>query len=149
LIDVDQETGLALTPQCRAGRRYVTEQFLVLPVEARRYLARADLAMSRVPEYASGCQPEVGQRPQIVEPSAGQISILIPGIPAERQDLILLAKASGAGGRLSWFVDGQFIATALATDPVRWTPVVGTHEIVVTDEAGRSSTRTIEVRSRD
>ena len=60
---------------------------------------------------------------------------------------VLYLEAEAAGdARLSWFVDGVFLATVDATERVWWTPEAGSHEVVVTDERGRVAKRDLEVR---
>jgi penicillin-binding protein 1C len=72
--------------------------------------------------------------------------MLIPGMTPDRQQIPLEAEAPGDAA-LSWFVDGAFLGTVLATERVWWTPEPGTHEVVVTDESGRLGKRTFAVRA--
>ena len=43
--------------------------------------------------------------------------------------------------------DGQLLGTAPADDRLWWTPEAGSHDIVVTDQAGRSDRQTLTVRA--
>jgi membrane carboxypeptidase/penicillin-binding protein PbpC len=47
-----------------------------------------------------------------------------------------------------WFLDGEYLGTVHADERLWWKPKVGTHQLRVTDETGRASTRTFEVRDR-
>ncbi|MCP4593977.1 MAG: penicillin-binding protein 1C, partial [bacterium] len=82
--------------------------------------------------------------PSILSPPAGQVLVLLPGVPVADQEVPLSADAAGA--RLSWFVDGEFLGTVDAEERLWWTPSPGRHEILVIDESGRSVGRTLEVR---
>jgi penicillin-binding protein 1C len=54
--------------------------------------------------------------------------------------------ASTRAAHLSWFIDGALVATAPASERVFWSPTLGRHELVVSDDAGRKARRTLEVR---
>lgn len=72
--------------------------------------------------------------------------LLIPGLPAEEQEVQLEGSHSSASAQLSWFVDGAYLGTAPADERVWWTPSPGVHEVVATDEQGRSDTVVLRVR---
>jgi penicillin-binding protein 1C len=147
LVDVDADTGKALSPGCRDGRRYRTRSFVLWPASVRRWLRDQDRALPEPPELLAGCAPGGGRRaPAIVSPRAGQMALLVPGVPRERQEIPLEAEA--AEGRLSWFVDGKFLGTARPDERLWWTPHLGRHEVVVEDEGGLSARRLLEVRGR-
>ena len=82
--------------------------------------------------------------PSIVLPSEGQIVTLIPGVPAENQ--VVPLQASTRAARLSWFVDGSLVASGGAADRMYWVPHLGRHTVVVADEAGRKTKRTLVVK---
>lgn len=147
-IDVDLDTGRALTPTCRAGRRWESRPFLVLPPEVRRWLRQEQRRLPSPPEWAEGCEVPSGRRPPaILTPQEGRVALLVPGVPYDRQEIPLEARAGGTGTKLSWFVDGHYLGTVAPEEPLWWTPSPGVHEIVVTDDAGLSDTRTLEVRA--
>jgi penicillin-binding protein 1C len=148
LIDIDTATGLALTPACRAGHAYRSQPFLVWPASLRRFLKDEHRTLPEPPAWAPGCEtPGTRRRPSILSPAAGEVAILIQGLAADRQEIPLEAE-SAASGHLSWFVDGAFLGTVAAEERLWWTPKVGKHELVVTDDAGLSARRTLEVRAR-
>ena len=148
-VDVDSATGLALNPSCRAGRSYERRSYVVWPASIRRFLAQGHRWLPGPPSLAPGCET-AGRRtpPAILSPPAGQILVLLPGVPTSDQEIPLQAESLMAGARLSWFVDGEFLGTAAAEERLWWQPSPGRHEIVVMDEAGLSSRRRLEVRSR-
>ena len=73
--------------------------------------------------------------------------MLIPGVSAERQQIPLEAESREPSARLSWFVDGGFLGTCAAEERVWWAPEPGKHEILVVDNRGQSSRRTLLVRA--
>ncbi len=148
-IDIDLATGLALNPSCRAGRTYETRNYVVWPASIRRWLAAGHRWLPSPPALATDCRV-AGRRkaPTILSPPAGQILVLLPGIPASDQEVPLQAESLSPGARLSWFVDGELLATTEAAERAWWLPRLGRHEIVVMDEAGLSARRRIEVKTR-
>ena len=70
--------------------------------------------------------------------------MLLPGVPAKNQAIPLAASTRAA--TVTWFVDGALIGTAPAAQKLYWTPVPGKHDIVVADDAGKKSHRTLEVK---
>jgi penicillin-binding protein 1C len=146
-LDVDLDTGRALTPACRAGRRYERQTFLSLPPEVRRWMRAEQRRLPEPPAWAEGCQLAAAAGPRIVSPPAGQVRLLVPGVPAGRQEVPLEARVAAPGSRLSWFIDGRFLGSVPGEEPLWWTPAAGRHEIVVTDDAGLSDWRTLEVRA--
>ena len=75
------------------------------------------------------------------------MAFLLPGIDPADQEIPLEADAP-ADARLSWFVGGEFLGSTPASQRLWWTPSPGEHTFVVTDESGRSASRTFAVRSR-
>ena len=147
-VDVDLETGLALNPSCRAGRRWERRSFVVWPASIRRYLTERHRWLPQPPSLDPGCEPVgSGRAPSILSPPAGQVVVLVPGVDPADQEVSLLAEVEASGTRLSWFVDGEFLGTVSDQEELWWTPVPGRHQIVVMDEAGRSTRRTLEVRA--
>ncbi|MEM7357302.1 MAG: penicillin-binding transpeptidase domain-containing protein, partial [Acidobacteriota bacterium] len=148
-VDVDSHTGLALNPSCRAGRAYERRNYVVWPASIRRFLAQGHRWLPGPPSLAPGCET-AGRRtpPAILSPPRGQTLVLLPGVAPSDQEIPLQAESMEAGARLSWFVDGEFLGTAAAEERLWWLPSPGQHEIVVMDEAGLSSRRRLEVRSR-
>ena len=148
-LEVDLETGLALNPSCRAGRRREIRSYLTYPAAVRRWLTLGHRRLPSPPSLAADCQAAGPRRaPSILSPPAGQTLVLLPGLPTSRQEVPLQAESTTPGTRLSWFVDGVFLGTAPADERLWWEPAPGRHEILVLDEGGLSSRRILEVRSR-
>ncbi|QRO00381.1 penicillin-binding protein 1C [Archangium violaceum] len=147
-VEVDVKTGLAVSPACRAGRSTESRVYLTWPASIRRWLVDQHRLLPQPPSYAPGCEPGGALRaPEIISPGHGQVSLLIPGVAADQQEVPLEAEADG-DRQLTWFVDGAFLASAKADERVWWAPSPGTHEILVSDERGLSARRTLVVRER-
>lgn len=142
-LAIDVATGEAVSPGCRAGLEVEERDFLVLPAAVRRFLSDNQQDLPPPPAWAVGCAPGDHAAPVITRPEVDQVAVLIPGIAAEEQEVPLAAEGSG---RLSWFVDGAFLGTFPAEERVWWTPVVGSHTVVVHDEAGQEARTTFRVR---
>lgn len=146
-VDVDDDTGLALAPACRADHEYTTKSFVVWPAEVRRYMADRGRAGPAVPDVAPDCRAQVADRPpRIMSPPFDQTIVLRDGVDPADQEIPLEAESSFASAELSWFVNGEFVGTAQADGRVWWTPHPGRHELVVMDAAGHASRRTVTVR---
>lgn len=144
---VDLETGKAVTPGCRAGRAREVRDFVVWPSTVRSWLRSRERELGEPPELHPECiRGGARKPPSIVSPQAGQVALLVPGVALDRQEIPLEAEADV--GKLSWFVDGEFVGTASADERVWWRPQVGRHQVVVTDEAGLSARRELVVRER-
>ena len=145
-VDVDLASGLALQPGCRGDRRWETRSYVTWPASLRRWLGERHRWLPEPPPLASGCEapPEPGEL-RILSPPQGQVLVLLPGVPAGRQEVPLQAEVGG-GAALSWFVDGEYLGSAPADERLWWQPVAGRHRIVVVDGAGRTATRELHVR---
>jgi penicillin-binding protein 1C len=145
-VDVDLHTGEALTPACRAGRAWETRSFVTWPASLRRWLGDRHRWLPEPPPWAAGCEPaaEPGEL-RILSPPERQVLVLLAGVSRSRQEVPLQVEAGG-GGDVSWFVDGEYLATAPADERVWWQPRPGRHRIAVVDAAGRRAVRDLQVR---
>jgi penicillin-binding protein 1C len=113
----------------------------------RSLLRDRERALPAPPELHPEClRGGARKAPAILSPPAGQVALLVAGVPPDAQEIPL--EAEGDEGRLSWFVDGEFVGTARADERVWWRPRPGRHDVVVTDEAGLSARRELVVRER-
>jgi len=143
-LEVDTATGLAVRAECRAGRDVESRSFVVWPAALRRYLSAQSSPLPMAPPYA----PECGRSSdglQIVQPQAGHRIRLIPGLDPEEQRVPLEAQAADGRQTLYWFVDGEWIGEAPASERIWWVPTPGEHQIVVQDARGGSQSRTLHV----
>ncbi|MEL6347360.1 MAG: penicillin-binding protein 1C [Myxococcota bacterium] len=146
-IEVDEETGLQVTPSCRAGRPIRSETVVIWPTSVRRWLQDRRLLVGAAPPMTPGCGTMGAAGPTIRSPAAGEVTLLIPGLPPEDQEVAFEADIVGSQGELSWFVNGRLVGVASAEARVWWTPREGDHEVVVTDANGRSDRILLQVRA--
>ncbi|WP_426746947.1 penicillin-binding protein 1C [Myxococcus faecalis] len=147
-VEVDVATGLSVGPTCSTGRKTESRVFVTWPATIRRWLEEQHRRLPEPPAPAPGCEPGGARAaPSIVSPAPGHVALLIPGVPANQQEVPLEAEASHERA-LTWFVDGALLGSARADERVWWTPSVGSHEILVTDDRGLTARRTLVVRER-
>ncbi len=143
--DVDRATSLAVLPACRLpDHAYDRKSFVMLPSSVNAWLAERHRAVPDAPVFAEGCTAEAGGAPVMIAPSEGQIVTLIPGMPARNQSVPLAVSTRAAS--VSWFVDGELVGTAGASERLYWTPTPGVHEVLVADDTGRKARRKLDVR---
>jgi penicillin-binding protein 1C len=148
--EVDRETARAVLPACRlADHVYDRKSFVVLPSSVNAWLAERHRAIPERPVFAEACTAEalVGTTagaPTMIAPSEGQIVTLIPGVPANHQSVALAVATRAAS--VSWFVDGELVGTAPASERLYWAPTPGIHDVLVADDAGRKARRKLDVR---
>jgi penicillin-binding protein 1C len=147
-LDVDLATGRAVTPACRrTDRAYARRGFVMFPSNVTAWLRTRNREVPPAPTFDQGCLSAPSDSPPIIQtPADGMIVSLMAGVPAERQVVALAATTRAA--RLSWFVDGALVMTAPASDRVFWSPTIGRHEVLVSDDGGHRARRSFEVRSR-
>jgi penicillin-binding protein 1C len=146
-VEVDLATGKVVTPGCRSGHTREARDYVVWPSAVRSWLRSRERELPEPPDLHPDCVRGGARRPPtIVSPQAGQVALLVPGVPLDRQEIPLEAEADV--GALSWFVDGVFVGTARADERLWWRPQAGRHDVVVTDEAGVSARRVLVVRER-
>jgi membrane carboxypeptidase/penicillin-binding protein PbpC len=73
------------------------------------------------------------------------VFLIDPTLRAEFQQLSLSARG-GAGGPLTWSIDGTIVGRVRADETLKWPLTRGRHEVVVRDEDGASARTRIEVR---
>jgi len=139
-LDIDLKTGLALSPLCRPGHRFERRVFLSLGPGIERWAK----VSSPIPPYAPGCEVEAPPAPlEIFSPREGASLILFG--TGKKQLVPLSVDSSRSSGRISWFVDGEYLVSRPATESALWHPLAGTHEIVALSESGQLATRTLRV----
>lgn len=128
---------------CRADD-HEPESYIALPSAVTAWLVERHRAVPAVPAACASSPVASGEPPRMMTPSEGQVVTLIPGVATKHQ--VVPLSASTRSATLSWFVDGVLVATAAANDRVYWTPSVGTHDVVVADDAGRKARRKLVVK---
>jgi penicillin-binding protein 1C len=115
--------------------------YTVLPSAVTAWLTERNRAVPEPPP----CNAAAAEAPRILTPTEGQVLVLLPGVPAKNQAILLTASTRAA--TVTWFVDGALIGTAPAAQKLYWTPSPGKHDVVVADEVGRKAHRTLEVKA--
>jgi penicillin-binding protein 1C len=143
---VDEETGRVLDPSCRDSRDWEYRTFVVWTSGVQRWMTDRGASVPRMPEYADGCRPPASRHPpEIVSPPRDADLVLVPGLPADDQQVPLAADAD-SNAELHWFVDGSFVGAASSDRRIWWTPQEGTHELKVMDGHGATASRKFTVR---
>jgi penicillin-binding protein 1C len=149
-VEVELASGLAVTPGCRGDKITEFRSVLAWPASVRRWLKDQHRHLPQSPAFAPDCkQAAVKEAPQILSPVAGQITLLIPGMPTSDQEIPLEADVPDGSSELSWFLNGQYLGTIAADDRLWWTPELGDHEVLVVDSQGTSGRRRFSVRRRE
>jgi penicillin-binding protein 1C len=138
-IKLDARNGLLAGPGCDPAS-VKQRVFHVLPPRLHEWALKEGLALPPAQEsplcpgglaqLSGGAEPE-GLR--ILSPTPGEVLLLDPRAPADRQAITLRADARGLppGERLTWFVDGAPLATVPAPFTTRWTPTLGAHTLAL------------------
>ena len=144
-LDVDKESGQAVTQACKGDRQVETKAFLRLPSPVLRFFDISGQSAQVPPAFAPGCRNRrVGSGPEIVSPPDQTTISIIPGLPTDAQQIPLEASVDG-GGELNWFINGRFIGQVRGGERLWWEPTIGEHDLVVTDGYGRSQRRAVLV----
>ena len=148
-FDIDNQTGLALLPGCRSGRKWKTKSFVVWPTSLRRWLSQKHRTLPQAPTFDPSCNSLSPREPlAIVSPPSGQTLVLMPGLDSEHQEVPFEVEVSGPPVKLSWFVNGEYFGAVSSDDRLWWAPKPGHHNIVVVDPSGQSFSRKFSVRTQ-
>ena len=144
-IEVDAATGARVGPGCRTGPTRVEDR-VVWPPAVVRWLPESTRG-APLPAMAAGCVPPAAPGgPRVVSPQAGEIRLLVPGIPADDQEIPFEVDGVSPDEAIVWFVDGRLVGRGVGGERVWWLPTRGEHEVVAQDAAGRSGRMRFEVR---
>lgn len=125
----------------------VPQQVCAMPVGDVRQVSHADVRFrarggeTAQPQDAEGMQSaearEVGI-PVLLVPAPGAVFALSAGVPRERQQMMLVARAGATMVQMTMFVDGQPLAT-FARPPYRafWSLTPGSHRAMVEARDGQ------------
>ena len=139
-VEIDVR-GFRVHPACRQGPSRV-ESRVAWPATVKAWLGSRFSSESEVPPWAIGCEAPAG-RPSIRSPSPGMVLSLIPGMPADDQEVPL--ESVGGDAPYTWFVDGKMWGQGNG-ERLWWIPAAGVHQIMVMDGGGGTATVTVEVR---
>jgi penicillin-binding protein 1C len=145
-IRVDNETG-ARTCSYDPSTTH-EEVFEFWPSDISRLFRKAGIARRQPPPWSENCsldlQASNGLAPNITSPSA-RLTYQIRSNRAGDEQLPLTATTDGDVQWLYWFANDSFIAKVRRDDPLFWNPDVGSYEMLVVDDLGRSHSRHLSV----
>ncbi|NBX18538.1 MAG: penicillin-binding protein 1C [Proteobacteria bacterium] len=149
-VDVDLQSGKALTQMCKLRRPHYSKVFMKLPVDVRRWITDTSQNLPNPPPVAESCSPPQSlEGPRIVSPAAGHTVLLIAGLGAEKQKVALEADLPDSSDEANWFLNGKYLGSTSGHDRLWWTPSAGEHELALTDGSGRTVSRRIRVKNHD
>ncbi|MBQ7585046.1 MAG: penicillin-binding protein 1C [Desulfovibrionaceae bacterium] len=143
-IEIDTETGLrTCIPRAQGTKRVVWEFW---PSDLAKMFQDAGLPKPPPPPFEEGCQPKIqGIPPRITRPKAG-LTYYAPISAGSKAKMLLSAQADAESGKLSWFINGRFLATNLPGETLEWEASPGKYQIMVCDELERSQVLTVQVK---
>jgi len=144
---VSDDAGHRLCGACRSEHPHHTEVHVQWPASAVPWLESNGVVTS-IPQHNPSC-PRVtnGTGPVIHTPLDGDRYVMRDGVPADRQQIGLLASSGdGGGGEIFWFVDGALLTRGQSGRPALMNPSPGAHQVVAVDAEGRTAAIQIHIR---
>ena len=146
-ILVNRNTGHQLCRHCSEGKNYECDTLAVWPAEIAAWLTRTGSLIQNVPVHNPDCRGvSFGDRPIINSPRDDVNYIIRDYIPLNLQCILLDASAASGASRLYWFIDGNLHSTLQSGQKAFYVPAPGDHNIVCSDDQGRSSSISIRIR---
>ncbi len=148
-IFVNPETGLRLHGDCLLVKNSREETALTWPAELVAFRRAQGLSLPGLPSLDPDCPdvPEEGA-PIIQSPSAITPYLTRPDAPRQFQRLALSAAGAAGASIHYWYVDGRYVGQAAPETPCFIPLTRGVHEVIVTDDQGRSARSTFTVHAR-
>jgi penicillin-binding protein 1C len=139
-IWIDPKSGQRLAGDCVASHPHIQVVATVHPPELVAWWRAQNQPFEPLPPLAAACGDvaEADTAPRIVSPDGATPYRLRNDAPLEFQEILLAAHTSDAA-KLYWFEDGVLIASGDAGRRMFRRPARGTHNLVVVDDSGRSS----------
>jgi penicillin-binding protein 1C len=145
-ILVDKITGRQLCRHCLEGKDYVCDTLEVWPAEIATWQGKTGSLVQAVPVHNPDCRgASFGDRPIINSPREDAVYFIRDHIPLDLQRIMLDASSASGSGRLYWFIDGALYSTLRPGEKAFYTPEPGEHNIVCSDDQGRSSAVSIKI----
>jgi len=147
-IPVDDDTGFALDPAAKEGRRYTEKVVEVWPESLQAWLKINDPSYSAPPKYKIVSRQDIDlnkNKPKIISPASG-CEYFVFGMQNSDSKLPLIANGHFDSDYLYWFIDGKFFNKISSGQKLFWDMEQGMHKITCSDNYGRSATVSIIVR---
>ncbi|UTF49498.1 penicillin-binding protein 1C [Desulfomicrobium sp. ZS1] len=148
-IFVNPGTGLRLHGDCLLAKESTEEAALVWPAELVAFRRAQGSNLPGLPGIDPECLdvPEEGG-PVIQSPSAGTPYHVRTDAPPKFQRLALSAAGAAGASIHYWYVDGRHVGRTAPETPCFIPLERGMHEVIVTDDQGRSARTTFTVHAR-
>jgi penicillin-binding protein 1C len=139
-IWIDPKSGQRLAGDCLEAHPHVQIVATVHPPELVAWWRAQNQPFESLPPLAAACGDiaAADAAPRIVSPDGATPYRLRNDAPLEFQEILLAAHTSDAA-KLYWFEDGVLVASGDAGRRMFRRPTRGTHNLVVVDDSGRSS----------
>ncbi len=147
-IPVDEDTGFALDPAAKEGRRYIEKVVEVWPESLQVWLKIYDPTYLAPPKYMLISRRDIDlnkNKPKIISPAPG-CEYFVSGMQNTDSKLPLIANGHFDSDYLYWFVDGKFFDKIASGQKLFWDMQQGSHKITCSDNYGRSASVSIMVR---
>lgn len=143
---VDTTTGDQLAGACLSSRPHRVEVVTVYPSELVAWWSTQGQPLPRTPQLSPFCN-EVpgGEALTIVSPATATPYRLRRDAPAGDQKIPLRAQSGAAPSPLHWYQDGKLVATGTPAGQILLPLQIGTHHLVVIDNAGRVGSTVYQV----
>ncbi len=147
-IFVNPDSGLRLHGDCLLAEKSREETVLVWPAELVAFRRAQGASLPGLPNVDPGC-PDVPEEsgPVIQSPSPSTPYLARPDAPPEFQRLALSAAGAAGASVHYWYVDGRHVGRTSPETPCFIPLASGTHEVMVTDDHGRSARTSFTVRA--
>ncbi len=154
---INKKTGLQVCPEhSRGDAQYATNDpniqfrnFEVWPSDLQSVLQQHGFHFQPPPPFERDCATASVVSPiahglEILSPHAG-VKYAIQWSVKEKSSIPLNAGSDQPASKLSWFVGDTFVGQTAPAETLFWAARPGRHHITVTDNFGRSDSRTIQV----
>jgi penicillin-binding protein 1C len=143
-IAIDSKTGLRA---CDLREESIDYQvYEIWPSDFLRIFKQAGISLNSPPPYHADCLLEdknsTGLQPKIVSPISSADYLLQKH---EENIIEFSAIVDSDVEKLYWFVNNNYIGNVSPTRSLSWKAKVGTHNITLVDDFGRSSSKLIRV----
>ncbi|MBQ7738652.1 MAG: penicillin-binding protein 1C [Desulfovibrionaceae bacterium] len=144
-IEINIETGLrACVPKAGLTRQVIWEFW---PSDLAKMFQDAGSPKPPPPPFEEECRPiDTGTPPKITRPKAGLI-YHAPISQGGQANILLAASADAGVKQLNWFVNGIFVGSNLPGETLTYKATPGKYRILVSDDLGRTSARSVTVYS--
>ncbi|MGI5173489.1 penicillin-binding protein 1C [Treponema sp. OMZ 840] len=145
-ITIDTRTGFRTDERDKSYCKTVVREFW--PSDLMKLFAQAGLPRLVPPDYPNEDKKingaGAGFPPKIVSPLKNTLYVFRTSTP-EKNKIILSAVTDADTSEIFWFAGSSFITRCAPSETYEWQPFSGTYELTVTDNKGRSDSRTVKI----